>query len=188
MRRKLLLLIFYKIELREFFFVFLSVLMNLLPRSSCILNWIKISPRYNLVSNSLSDSDGSLYIVSSTAITAAYRRGTRYPPVSVLITSSLRSSISTADELQLNPDFELCFLGVGWVFVSLSLFLIEYWGVLIFYWPFCSIVVRDIVIYRSSVPDHNAFIIPTFKSRELLCNFFWSVGSIILSLLILYVL
>ncbi len=181
-------LIFYKIELRGFFFVFLSVLINLSSRSFYILDWVKASPRCNLVSNFLSNSNKSLYIVSFIVITAAYKCGMRYSSVLVSAVSLLRLSIFIADELQLNLDFELCFLGVGWVSVSLSLFLMEYWGVLVFCWFPCSIVVRDIVIYNSSISDYNVFIIFVFKFRELLCNFFWSVKSMILSLFIFYVL
>ncbi len=74
---------------------------------------MKASPRYNLVNNSLNDSDESLYTVSPTATAATYRREIRYPSILVLITSSLRSNTFITDELQLNPDFKLYFLGVG---------------------------------------------------------------------------
>ena len=74
----------------------------------------------------LNDSNKNLYIISSTTTTAAYKCETRYPSILILTVLSLRSSTSITDELQLNPDFELCSLGVGWVSVPSSLFLIEY--------------------------------------------------------------
>ena len=85
-----------------------------------------MSSRCNLASNFLNDLERSSYTVSPVAITAAYKCRMRYPPVLVLVVLSLRSSTSITDELQLNPDFELCSLGVGWVSVPSSLFLIEY--------------------------------------------------------------
>ncbi len=71
-----------------------------------------MSPRYNLINNSLNDLDRSLYIVSSTTTTTTYKHKTRYPPILILTISSLRSNTSTADELQLNPDFKLYSLDI----------------------------------------------------------------------------
>ncbi len=85
-----------------------------------------MSSRYNLVNNSLSDLDRSLHVVLSVAITATYRRGTRYLLILILVASLLRSSISITDELQFNPDFKLYFLDIRWVSISSSLFLMEY--------------------------------------------------------------